>query len=106
MITLDKLGGVESLHRTDFYKIITGAEEVPFGVGTVELHPFRERITDQNMSQVYQIILLLEKRHGAIEGSPSYYQGNIDDAKRAYLRKDLAEFKDAISNILLDIVND
>ena len=101
MLTLDNLEDIESLHRTDFYKLITGVEEIPFGVATTAIDPFRNRVTYENMNQFMQAINLFEKRHGG-----EYYQGDIEKAKLAYKRKDLDAFQDALGEILVDIVND
>jgi len=99
-LTLDDLDGIESLHRIDFYRLLTG-EEPPFGVGTTIVHPYRDKINLDNLDKVMHAVELYEKRHGG-----GYGQGSIDELREAYKKRDLEAFRDGIGEIFLDIIND
>ncbi len=100
MIALDTLDQVKSLHRTDFYRVITG-EDPDFGVGTTGVHDFRERV-NENKDEVMKAVELFEKRHGNV----GYYKTHIEEARKAYTENDCVAFQEAIGNILVDIIND
>jgi len=101
MVTLDTLDQVESLHRTDFYRVITGGEDPDFGIGVTEVHPFKERVI-KNKEKIMKAIKLFEKRHGNI----GYYKTHIKEAKEAYKENNYKAFQESVGNILVDIIND
>ena len=97
-ITLDTIDAVKSLHRTDFYKIITG-QDCEFCFGSTEVPPWRQNVRPDNMDQIMKVVEKFEKRHGSV----GYYQGHVDRIREAYSKKDYDTFQQEIGELLVSI---
>ena len=96
--TLEDIDGVESLHRTEFYKVITNAD-CEFNFGSTQVDPWRQNVRPDNMDQVMKAVEKFEKRHGGV----GYYQGHVDRIREAYLAKDHETFQQEIGELLVSI---
>ena len=90
----------ESIHRTDFYKILTDQRTVPFGIVTTRIDSWSEEATVQDMDLLYGFVQLCEKRHG------NHYSGDFERISAAYEKADFEGFIRSINDLLVSIIND
>ena len=98
VVTLENIDEVEDLHRTDFYKLITG-QECEFRFGSTEIPPWKQNVRPDNMEQVMKAVQKFERRHGA----DGYYGEHIDRIKEAYNKKNYDKFSQEIGELLVSI---
>jgi hypothetical protein len=94
------LASKKSLHRTDFYKILTGQEKVPFGVATTRIDPWSHEAKVEDMDAIYSLVQLCEKRHG------KHYSRDFQNIREVYKQEDFEEFIKSVNELLVSIIND
>jgi len=95
-LTLEGIEEVESLHKTDFYKIITG-QECPFNFGSTRVHPWTQNVRQDNMNQIMRAVEKLENCHGRA------YSRHTDTLRQAYEDEDYDTFQQEIGELLVSI---
>lgn len=99
-ITLDTLDCVESLHKSDFYQLITGMEPpYTFGSTQVEFDSKKNVLREENMGKIMTAVEKLEKRYEGV----GYYTGPVERIRDAYTQKDFRMFYQEILELLVNI---
>lgn len=97
-LTLENISEVESLHRTDFYRLMTG-QDPEFSFGSTKLPPWKPQVRPDNMDQVMTAVEKFEKRHGGV----GYYGGHCERIREAYTTRNYDAFQQEIAELLVSI---
>ncbi|MBI2124648.1 hypothetical protein HYT92_02540 [Candidatus Pacearchaeota archaeon] len=97
-ISLEGIGKLESLHRTEFYELITG-QKCEFRFGSTEIPSWKQNVRPDNMNQVMDAVQKFEKRHG----NEGYYRGHVDRIREAFNAKNYDSFQQEIGELLVSI---
>ena len=95
VVTLENIDEVEDLHRTDFYKLITG-QECEFRFGSTEIPPWKQNVRPDNMAQVMKAVQKFEKW----QRENGCYTGHFDRIKKTYENKNYYSFQQEIGELL------
>jgi hypothetical protein len=97
-VSLESIGNVDSLHKTDFYRLVAG-QKCMFRFGSTEIPLLEQNVRPNNMGEIMTAVQKFEKRHGR-EG---YYSGHIEKIREAFRADDYATFRHEIGELLVSI---
>lgn len=102
-ITLDTLDVVESLHKSEFYFLMTG-KEVSYAINSTEVpvDPKKHIIREDNMDIVMKAVNKFEKRYSDV----GYYTGPVERIREFYKQNNFEEFHQEILELLVNIRSD
>jgi len=99
-ITLDTLDGVNSLHKDEFYFLMTGVEcPYTFGSTQVKVNSKKKIIREDNMDIVMKAVEKFEKRYESV----GYYTGPVERIREAYKQNNFEDFHQEILELLVNI---
>lgn len=89
--SLDEVESVESLHKTELYRVLTG-QEMRFNT----IHDHRVIVTPESMDQVYQAVDKFAERYYI----NFFFKETIDMIEAAYGRREFETFSENVSILL------
>ena len=97
-VTLDTIDEVRSLHRTDFFRLLTG-EEFNADFGSTEVPPLDKTVRRDNMDVIMKVVDKFGNRHG----QDGYYDHHMQTIREAYIAHDYESFRHEIAELLVII---